>query len=228
MKLTVREISKLLKVSEKIVYDWINKEELPAYKVNDQYRINQTDLMEWAASRKISLPTTMVRYKKEAPMGLVQALEKGGIVYGIQGDTKEKVLNAVVQILKLPKEMDRKNLFQILLAREALASTGIGKGIALPHVRNPIVLPLLHPTLTLCFLQKPVDFGSLDGIPVHTLFIILSPTIHLHLQMISHLSFALFNENFKTLIENRGEREAILNNLRDIENHLGTPAKGNS
>ena len=68
--------------------------------------------------------------------------------------------------MKLPDDVDREFLYQVLLAREALGSTGIGDGIAIPHVRNPIVLHLSRPTVTLCFLEQPVDFGALDGQPV--------------------------------------------------------------
>ena len=45
-------------------------------------------------------------------------------------------------MLALPEEVDREFLFQALLARETLASTGVGDGIAIPHLRNPIVLHL--------------------------------------------------------------------------------------
>ena len=47
-----------------------------------------------------------------------------------------------------------------------LRYTGVGDGIAIPHVRNPIVLHVNKPLITLCFLDTPVDFGALDGLPV--------------------------------------------------------------
>src|SRR5438034_985186 len=61
--------------------------------------------------------------------------------------------------------------------REALQSTGVGDGIAIPHVRNPIVLHVSRPMITLCFLERPIDFGALDGKPVHVLFSLISPTV---------------------------------------------------
>ncbi len=221
MKLTVRDVSKMLNVSEKVVYTWIYNEELPAYKMNDQFRINQTELMEWAASRKIPVPSAKVRNAKASPKpSLTHALEKGGIVYGVKGRDKASALKEVVQIMKLPQGMNRNNLLSILLAREELASTGIGNGIAIPHVRNPIVIPVLHPTVTLCFLDQPVDFGALDGKPVHTLFTLLSPTIHTHLFLISRLSFVLHDERFKKILESRGSREEMMATLRSVEENL--------
>jgi mannitol/fructose-specific phosphotransferase system IIA component (Ntr-type) len=87
--------------------------------------------------------------------------------------------------------VDREFLYKVLLARESLGSTGIGDGIAIPHVRNPIVLHLSRPIVTLCFLERPVDFGALDGQPVNTLFTLISPTVRAHLHLLSRLAFTL-------------------------------------
>lgn len=63
----------------------------------------------------------------------------------------------VVEAMRLPEAVDREQLLQVLLAREALASTAIGDGVAIPHVRNPIVLHVARPAITLCLLERPVD-----------------------------------------------------------------------
>ena len=96
-------------------------------------------------------------------------MEVGGIFYRLAGKDKPAVLRSVVEVLRLPDKVDREFLLQVLLAREALESTAIGDGIAIPHVRNPIVLHVPQPVVTLCFLEAPVDFGALDGQPVQTL-----------------------------------------------------------
>ena len=87
--------------------------------------------------------------------------------------------------------MDQDFLLRVLLAREALESTGIGDGIAIPHVRNPVVLHVSRPMITLCFLEQAVDYGALDGKPVNTVFSLISPTVRAHLRLLSRLSFAL-------------------------------------
>ena len=55
MQLGVRDVSKLLNVSEKTVYRWISQGVLPAYRVNEQYRFNRAELLEWATSRKMNV-----------------------------------------------------------------------------------------------------------------------------------------------------------------------------
>jgi PTS system nitrogen regulatory IIA component len=111
-------------------------------------------------------------------------------------------------------------LFQ---AREAAASTGIGDGIAIPHVRNPIVLNVEEPIVSLCFLKRAVDFGALDGRPVQVLFSLICPTIREHLQMLARLSYALHDSRFKTLVMRQGKREEILAEVRRIEASLTEP-----
>ena len=98
------------------------------------------------------------------------ALEAGGVFYRVSGFDKESALREVVELLRLPEEVDRPFLLRVLLAREAIAPTAIGDGIAIPHVRNPVVLHVGRPTITLCFLEQPIEYNALDGKPVHALF----------------------------------------------------------
>ncbi len=146
-----------------------------------------------------------------------EALKASGIHYRVEGKDKESVLRSLVQLLHLPAEVDREFLSQGLLAREALGSTGIGEGIAIPHVRNPIVLHVPRPIIALCFLEHAVDFGSLDGRPVHAVFILLSTTVRSHLQVLSRLAFALKDERLKAVVLQHGSREEILKEFERVE-----------
>ncbi len=102
-------------------------------------------------------------------------------------------------------------------AREASATTAVGDGVALPHVRNPIVLHVSRPMVTLCFLDTPVDFGALDGKPVHVLFSLICPTMRSHLQLLSRLSFALHDAVVREVLLEHGQRGDILRELRRVE-----------
>jgi PTS system nitrogen regulatory IIA component len=223
MKLTVRDAALLLNVSEKTIYRWIKQGAIPAYQISDQYRFNRAELLEWATSRRISVSPAIFAEPEggEAPPpSLLDALRSGGIHYRIGGYDKGTVLHSIVDTMKLPDEVDRAFLYQVLLAREALGSTGIGDGIAIPHVRNPIVLHLERPMVTLCFLERPVDFGAIDGQPVTTLFTLISPTVRAHLHLLSRLGFALRDPIFKNVIMNQGAREELLAALEQVEKSL--------
>jgi PTS system nitrogen regulatory IIA component len=78
--------------------------------------------------------------------------------------------------------------------------------------------------VTACFLDHPVDFGALDGKPVHTLFSLICPTVRSHLQILSRLSYALHDVKFKEVVLRRGQRDEILREARRVEAALAAPA----
>jgi nitrogen PTS system EIIA component len=220
MQLNVKDVSRLLNISEKTVYRWITQGSLPAYRVNDQYRFTRAELLEWATSRRINVSAEIFEEIEASSIPLptlTQALQAGGVYYRIEGKSSEPVLRSIVEHMRLPEAVDREFVYRVLLAREQLASTGIGDGIAIPHVRNPIVLGVLKPTITLCFLETPIEFGALDGQPVSALFTLISPTVRAHLNLLSRLSFALRDPSFRQLIKNQGLREDIHKELDRIE-----------
>jgi nitrogen PTS system EIIA component len=221
MQLTVRDIAKMLKVPEREIFHWIEAEELPAYKIHDQYRFNRAELLEWISSHQIPVPFDLFPHGPAAPpLSLADALENGGTIYGLKGQDKESILTSMVQEIPLPPSSDRNHLLQILLAREALASTGIGDGIAVPHVRNPVIFPVVRPLAMLFFLDQAVDFGAPDGKPVRILFTLISPTVRSHLQLLSRLAFVLRDADFRKLVEKRAHADAILQALRAVESRF--------
>jgi PTS system nitrogen regulatory IIA component len=221
MQLTVREVASLLNVSEKTVYRWIKAREIPAYRINEQYRFHRAELLEWATARRIGVSADIFREEGEGPLPtLAEALLAGGIAYRLVATDVKSALRAVVEAMRLPEEVDREQLLQVLLAREALASTAIGDGVAIPHVRNPIVLHVSRPAITLCFLEHPVDFGALDGKPVHCLFTMVSPTVRAHLTLLSRLAFAMRDPGFQDVIRRQALRDQILTELRRVEASL--------
>ncbi|NWF86156.1 MAG: PTS sugar transporter subunit IIA [Bryobacteraceae bacterium] len=226
MQLTVKDVARLLNVSEKSVYRWITDGDLPAYRVNGQYRFNRAELIEWATAKRVNVSPAIFSEDAEAGVlpDLADALQAGGVYYRVGGTDKESALRNVVELLRVPEAVDREFLLQVLLAREALASTAIGDGIAIPHVRNPVVLHVDKPTVTLCFLERPVEFGALDGKPVHALFSLISPTVRAHLHLLSRLAFSLRNPEFKKLVVEQASRDELLGFLRRTAETAAAPA----
>ena len=220
MQIDVKEAARLLGVSEKTIYRWIKRGDLPAYRINALYRFNRAELLEWATARRVGVsPDIFDDTSRDAgPLpGLEDAIKAGGIHYRVAGRTKEDVLAAVVDLMRLPDEVDRAFLLSVILARESLGSTGFGGGIAIPHVRNPIVLHIPRPTITLCFLETPIEFGAVDGMPVHTLFTMVSPTVRAHLHLLSRLTFGLRLPDFQRPVRERASREELLAGARAVD-----------
>lgn len=91
----------------------------------------------------------------------------------LNGTTKDDVLKELIGLLKLDEKSDAM-LFKMLKRRENLGSTGIGRGIAIPHCRSLVVNKL-----RVAFGRKPdgVDFKAMDDKPVHYLFLIVAPPL---------------------------------------------------
>lgn len=224
MQLSIRDLTRLLNVAEGTVSRWIKQRGLPAQQVGGQYRVNRAELLEWATAHGVRVSLELFDHLQadaEAVPSLAEALERGGICYDLEGAEKERALRALVEVLPLPDRMDRELLLRLFLAREASASTAIGEGIAIPHVRNPIVLDVSQPLVTLAFLSQPIDFGALDGKPVHVMFSIISPTNRSHLQLLARLSFALHDEKLRQAVMRHARREEILREVRRVEAGLG-------
>jgi PTS system nitrogen regulatory IIA component len=225
MELNVRDAAKLLGTPEKQVYRWIDEGEIPFSKINDQPRFNRAELLEWATSRRLPVSVDVFRGNgEEGPAwpGLVEALKAGGVHANVPGTGRESVLRAVVGTLRLPAAIDQEFLVQILLAREAMGSTGIGEGIAIPHVRNPVVLNGLPASITLCYLANSIPFDAIDGAPIHTIFSIISSTIRGHLQLLARLSWALHDPKFKAAVLRRAPEAEIVEEAARIEASAGT------
>lgn len=229
MDLRMRDMTQLLNVTPDTVHRWIKERGLPARLMHEQYRCNRVALLEWAAANAVAVSPRVFRETKHAGqsiiLNLTPALESGGILYDVPGKELRAALQAMVEQLPLPAGVHRGSLLRMLLARERLGSTGIGEGIAIPHVRNPIVLRVRTPLVTLGFLQQPVEFHAIDGKPVSVLFMLITPTIRLHLRLLSQLAFALQDREVKTVLRDRRSANEILAQFARVEQRLVPPAR---
>jgi PTS system nitrogen regulatory IIA component len=213
MELDLKAAAALMNVSERAIYKWVHEQGLPAHCVNEQYRFSRVELLEWATAQGLKVSPalfTMPAAPGSEVAGFESALAAGGVHHNVFGADKQAVIAEAIRRMPLPEDMDRDLLLDIILARESLGSTGIGDGVAIPHVRNPIVMNTSQPLMSLCFLAAPVDFDAMDGQPVHTLFMIICPTIKMHLHLIARLSFALRQPVFSEALRERKDAQEIL------------------
>jgi PTS system nitrogen regulatory IIA component len=220
MQITVRQAASYLGVDEATVRRWIRQRDLPAHRVNERLHLNAIEVWEWALAHGIAASRKLLdearRNPDETPP-LSRLLEIGGIHPDVEGDDKSSALAAAVRRLPLPADVDRDFLLAILDAREAMGSTGIGDGIAIPHVRNPILLHVEHPFVALCLLRHPVEFDAVDGKPVHALFFVVSPVVSTHLRTLAQLGFVLRDATLRGLLRQRAPVPDLMNRIRELE-----------
>ena len=136
--LTVKETAEFLKVSEKTIYRWIRQGVIPAIKFQGQYRFDRNEIEAWARYKRISshAPSSTFTDPEQESADLGDAVKLGGIHYKIEGRSPDALFHNMVELfpfaVKMPQDM-KEALIADMAEREALVTTGIGNGIALPH-----------------------------------------------------------------------------------------------
>lgn len=112
---------------------------------------------------------------------------------------------------------DKEEYKACVLRREAEGSTGIGEGIAIPHAKTSAVKA---PGLAAMLVQDGVDFDSLDGEPAKLFFLIAAPDTedNVHLDVLSHLSMLLMNDDFRSELLKAGSAKEFLSVIDKYEN----------
>ena len=105
-------------------------------------------------------------------MPLLEFLTPEAVVASLRAPTKKQALHELAAHAARLTGEDERRIFETLLQRERLGSTGIGEGIAIPHGKLPKLEKLFG---LFARLERPIDFESLDGQPVDLIFLLLAP-----------------------------------------------------
>lgn len=186
--LTIEEVAKYLRVSERTVYDWAQKGEIPAGKIGTVWRFKKSEIETWvnerlSSSARLSAPKMTIQIKN--------ILSPDRIVFINQSAKRDALVELAAALSKAPQVKFAKELETEILKREDLMSTAIGRGIAIPHARLSSVTDLVM-AVGIC--KSPIlDFQTLDDQPV-SILIMIAAAYNQHsyyLQTLSHLSAKL-------------------------------------
>jgi len=157
--MTIEEVAAYLRVSERTVYDWAQKGDLPGGKLGTTWRFKREDVENWVNSRLSSQP------KAKADGVTSSATLTAERVVIVDEADKDTVLRCLVDLLaESPFVRNRDELMKGIFAREELMSTGIGFGVGVPHVRIDSVSDLV---MAVAVCKTPIaGYSSLDNEPV--------------------------------------------------------------
>lgn len=220
MQLTIRQAAPYFSVDEATLRGWIKRRGLPVHKVNEQLYLNPVELWQWAMENGVVVSRRLLddaRQVAEEVPPLSDLLASGGMHTDVGGEDRSGVLREVVARLPLPPDYDREFLVTVLEAREAMGSTGIGDGIAIPHARNPILLHVDQPLVALCLLRHPVEFAAVDDMPVHALFVVISPSVPVHLKILARLGLVLRDAELRQMLKTRASTDDIRRRVQELE-----------
>ena len=203
--LTIEEVAKYLRVSERTVYDWAQKGEIPAGKIGTVWRFKKDEIEKWVNERL----TSSVKVAQNNPLVQVQNILSPDRIVMLSHSTRHDALVALAETLgTAPQIKNRQELTVEILKREELMSTAIGRGIAIPHVRLSSVTDLVM-AVGLCK-NDIIDFQTIDDMPVRLLFMIAA-AYNQHAYYLQTLSF------FSSKLKNPVLREGLLKAVTPLE-----------
>lgn len=219
MQLSVRDVAEIMRAPESEVLRWVRDDRLPARLFDSQLRIDRSELIEWATLRRIDVPRGLfgADANRHAGPRLADAIRRGQVFHDVPAVDINSALAALIERAPVARPSDRLLLIELLKTREAFRSTGVGDGIAIPHPRHPLVVAGDGASVTICFLEKHVDFRAPDHRPVHTLFGVLSSSQKLHLQVLARLATALRDGEFRRLVERQAQLDDFVARAAELD-----------
>ncbi|MBU0994748.1 MAG: PTS sugar transporter subunit IIA [Proteobacteria bacterium] len=226
MKLELKEVAKSLDLPQGTVERWIRQGRIPIQKRNDLCMFNKAVLKKWAKMHNLSCNLSETPDQTEPDDdqvpdddndNLLSSMKRGGLLVDVPGNDAEFVFRYVVGRIPELSTENKDALIERLLQREELVSTGIGKGVAVPHPRSPMPEAISESLVITCVLAHPIDFKSIDDQPVSVLFFLLSPSISCHLNLLSRLSFCLRDNAFVSTLKALRDKHVLFEKIELIE-----------
>lgn len=195
--LTIEEVAKYLRVSERTVYDWAQKAEIPAGKIGTAWRFKKSEIEKWVNGR---LAASQLNPRAKALQ--IQSILAPDRILFLEHPAKRDVLLALADNLaSAPQIKNRQELALEILKREELMSTAIGRGIAIPHIRLSSITDLV---ISVGISKIDIDdFHPLDDEPVR-LVLMIAAAYNQHAYYLQTLAF------FSSRLKNRELRASLL------------------
>lgn len=199
--LTIEEVASYLRVSDRTVYDWAQKGEIPAGKIGTVWRFKKSEVEKWVNERLSSGPSSK---KVVEEVQMKNILSPDRVVFINQSSKRDALVELSNVLATAPQVKNGSELLSEILKREELMSTGIGRGIAIPHVRLSSVTDLVV-AVGVCK-STIEDFQTIDDVSVNIL-IMIAAAYNQHsyyLKTLSHFSAKLKNTELRDAITKAG------------------------
>jgi len=232
MDLKIKDVAELLNVSETTIRRWLSDGKIPAYRINHQYRFSRTEIEDWVLGSKLgnSIDTDSVKQKQEESeepphstgsrqYSLYRAIHRGGVYHDVPGSTKEEVIRNSLQMVARSLNLDAEVLIDLVLDRENLQPTALNHGIGIPHTRDSLVR-LPFDAVTVVFPEQEIEYGSLDGKPVHTLLFLFAREDKRHLHLLAKIAHLSSREEIVDYLKTKPSKQQLLEYIKDWETSL--------
>ncbi|MDE2996407.1 MAG: PTS sugar transporter subunit IIA [Bacteroidota bacterium] len=153
-------------------------------------------------------------------MELSLLLNPSNVAVGVDASDKESLIHAVIDLIENHEAVvDADAMRSAVLEREATMSTGVGKGLALPHAKTAAVTDVVA---ALAVSEQPVEFASIDNEPVQIVFLLLGrqDAKSQHVRILSRISRMMNREETRKAVLEAATPEALLQVVVEAESHL--------
>lgn len=235
MDLKIKDVAELLNVSETTIRRWLFDGKIPAYRINHQYRFSRLEIQDWVLSQKLGNTSAGLSPFEESevnedkdkglPIGgnkqfsLYRAIHKGGVLHLKSGNSKEEVIRTTMKLIEKELNVDGDVLIDLLLERESMQPTALNNGIGIPHTRD-FLLNAHNDVVPVVFLEKPIDYGALDGKPVHTLFFLFAGDDKRHLHLLAKIAHLSSQPETLELLQKQPSKEVLLEYVKKWESNI--------
>jgi PTS system nitrogen regulatory IIA component len=202
--LTLEEVAKYLRVSERTIYDCAQKGEIPAGKIRTAWRFKKSEIDKWVNER---LASTSLN-PQITPVNAESILSPHRVIFMNYSSKRDALLTLAENLAAAPQVKNSQELSTEILKREELMSTAIGCGIAIPHIRLSSITDLV--VSVGISRANIVDFYPLDDEPVRLVFMIAAAHNQhaYYLQTLSWFSTRLKNKKLKdSLLQAQTEQQ---------------------
>lgn len=237
MDLKIKDVADLLNVSETTIRRWLTDGKIPAYRIHHQYRFNRQEIEDWVMCQKIGKfshpPSVEDRPKghglkedetKGASRGskqfsLYRALHKGQVIHDLPEEKKEPLIRSSMKKIAHDLGLDADVISDLLMDRENLQPTSLNHGIAIPHTRD-FLLNQHFDMVSIVFPKHPIEYGALDGKPVHTLFFLFASDDKKHLHLLAKIAHLSSQPTTHEFLKTKPSKEQFLEFVKEWESSL--------
>jgi PTS system nitrogen regulatory IIA component len=216
--MTTKQLAEYLQLSERSVYRMLERGEVPALKVGGRWRFRRRAVDEWL---DLGLPGELDVLSDELNMAntrIFDLLTPANVIRDLPAGGRTEVLGALVERLQLPEPLDPGQLLARLLEREAICTTALADGVAVPHTtRGGGRLLRHHDLVALGRTREPVCFGALDGSKTDVFVLVLARDERWQMVLLTKAMRLVREKSLLRLLRSNVDASIMIRSLRDAE-----------
>lgn len=222
--MTMSDVAEVLKVSEKTVSRMLQEGTIPGFKIANQWRFYRDDFHTWIDEKRndrennarVGLASMLSNETESVPVS--RLTEESLIITDIPQVHRDSVLGILSEALLAEGTItDQDKFLSGLIAREDMMSTGVGGGIAIPHLRNPSDQPVEKPRLVIGTCPAGLDWNAFDREPVRLFMLPVSGDEVTHLRILSAIRRALVVDGIVDSIVQAENPEEVMKAILRME-----------